>query len=57
MCFVGHYVPMKVAIGAVRGLYVFLHEAKNQVIYRDFKASKYTSRFRIQRQAIILWIG
>ncbi|EXB63841.1 Protein kinase 2B [Morus notabilis] len=31
-------VRMKVAIGAARGL-SFLHEAKQQVIYRDFKAS------------------
>ncbi|WVZ14692.1 hypothetical protein V8G54_012258 [Vigna mungo] len=31
-------VRMKVAIGAVRGL-CFLHNAKSQVIYRDFKAS------------------
>lgn len=29
---------MKVAIGAARGL-CFLHEAKDQVIYRDFKAA------------------
>lgn len=29
---------MKVAISAARGL-SFLHEAKSQVIYRDFKAS------------------
>ncbi|CAI0627768.1 unnamed protein product [Linum tenue] len=31
-------VRMKVAIGAARGL-SFLHDAKSQVIYRDFKAS------------------
>lgn len=31
-------VRMKVAIGAARGL-SFLHNAKSQVIYRDFKAS------------------
>ncbi|KAL1355064.1 hypothetical protein HN51_069540 [Arachis hypogaea] len=31
-------VRMKVAIGAARGL-TFLHNAKSQVIYRDFKAS------------------
>ncbi|KAF4360880.1 hypothetical protein CsatB_018886 [Cannabis sativa] len=31
-------IRMKVAIGAARGL-SFLHEAKSQVIYRDFKAS------------------
>lgn len=29
---------MKIAIGAARGL-CFLHDAKDQVIYRDFKAS------------------
>lgn len=29
---------IKVAIGAARGL-AFLHDAKEQVIYRDFKAS------------------
>ena len=29
---------MKIAIGPARGL-CFLHDAKNQVIYRDFKAS------------------
>ena len=29
---------MKVALGAARGL-AFLHNAKNQVIYRDFKTS------------------
>ena len=29
---------MRVAIGAARGL-AFLHDAKEQVIYRDFKAS------------------
>ncbi|XP_041011943.1 probable serine/threonine-protein kinase PBL3 [Juglans microcarpa x Juglans regia] len=31
-------IRMKVAIGAAKGL-CFLHEAKSQVIYRDFKAS------------------
>lgn len=31
-------IRIKVAIGAARGL-CFLHEAKSQVIYRDFKAS------------------
>lgn len=31
-------VRMKVAIGAAKGL-SFLHNAKSQVIYRDFKAS------------------
>jgi interleukin-1 receptor-associated kinase 4 len=31
-------IRMKVAIGAARGL-SFLHDAKSQVIYRDFKAS------------------
>lgn len=29
---------MKVAIGAARGL-TFLHDSKQQIIYRDFKAS------------------
>uniref|UniRef100_A0A251S992 Putative tyrosine-protein kinase, non-receptor Jak1 n=1 Tax=Helianthus annuus TaxID=4232 RepID=A0A251S992_HELAN len=29
---------LKVAIGAARGL-AFLHDAKDQIIYRDFKAS------------------
>lgn len=31
-------IRLKVAIGAARGL-SFLHDAENQVIYRDFKAS------------------
>ncbi|KAG2297919.1 hypothetical protein Bca4012_009104 [Brassica carinata] len=31
-------IRMKVAVGAARGL-TFLHEAKSQVIYRDFKAA------------------
>jgi serine/threonine protein kinase len=31
-------IRIKVAIGAARGL-SFLHDAKSQVIYRDFKAS------------------
>ena len=31
-------IRMKVAIGAAKGL-TFLHDAKSQVIYRDFKAA------------------
>lgn len=31
-------IRMKVAVGAAKGLN-FLHEAKSQVIYRDFKAA------------------
>jgi serine/threonine protein kinase len=31
-------IRMKVAVGAAKGL-TFLHEAKSQVIYRDFKAA------------------
>lgn len=31
-------IRMKVAVGAAKGL-TFLHEAKAQVIYRDFKAA------------------
>jgi serine/threonine protein kinase len=31
-------IRIKVATGAARGL-CFLHDAKSQVIYRDFKAS------------------
>lgn len=44
ICFTGGPQPLnwatriKVAIGAARGL-AFLHDAKEQVIYRDFKAS------------------
>ena len=30
---------MKVAVGAAKGL-TFLHEAKSQVIYRDFRSAK-----------------
>lgn len=43
-CFAGGPQPlswairMRVAVGAARGL-CFLHDAKSQVIYRDFKAS------------------
>jgi interleukin-1 receptor-associated kinase 4 len=49
-------IRLKVAIGAAKGL-SFLHDAENQVIYRDFKASNILLDTVYMKCLLILVLG